>query len=160
MIAVTRCYSFAASHRLHLHSFSEQQNEELYGKCNNPFGHGHNYRLEVGVVGTVDQLTGQLLPLSLLDQLVRESVLDCVDHRYLNLDVPEFGDLVPTTENVLNVIARLLQQQWHSHIPQQVQLYRLHLQETDRNGFEAFFPLNSSAPMPASARRESGSSLQ
>ncbi len=143
MIAITRCYNFAASHRLHLDSLSEQQNENLYGKCNNPFGHGHNYRLEVSVTGPVHQLTGQLLPLNRLDQLVQEKVLDRVDHRYLNRDLPEFGSLVPTTENVLNVLAGLLQEHWDSYIPQHVQLYRLHIQETDRNGFEAFFPLQS-----------------
>ncbi len=144
MIAITRCYQFAASHRLHLSSLSEEKNERLYGKCNNPFGHGHNYRLEVSVTGPVHSLTGQVLPLSRLDQLVQEKVLSAFDHRYMNRDVPEFANLVATTENVLVVIADRLKQHWNDYIPAHAQLYRLHIRETERNGFEALFPFKSS----------------
>jgi 6-pyruvoyltetrahydropterin/6-carboxytetrahydropterin synthase len=141
MIAITRCYHFAASHRLHLESLSQEQNEALYGKCNNPFGHGHNYRLEVSVTGPVHQLTGQLIPVGSLDQLVQEQVLQFFEHRYLNVDLPVFRELVATTENVLVVIAKILEHHWGSYIPGPARLFRLHIQETDRNGFETFFPV-------------------
>ena len=135
MIALTRCYRFSASHRLHLQSLSAQQNAELYGKCNNPYGHGHNYRLEVSVTGAVHQITGQMIPLGQLDRLVQEQVLTSFEHRNLNVDIPQMGELVPTTENVLAVITGLLQQRWNDYIPGAARLYRVHIQETDRNGF-------------------------
>ena len=143
MIAVTRCYRFSASHRLHLQDLSEQQNTELYGKCNNPFGHGHNYRLEVGVAGPVHQVTGQIIPLRQLDRLVQDHVLASFEHRNLNFDIPQMADLVPTTENVLTVITGLLQQRWSDYIPGAARLYRVHIQETERNGFALLVPGDS-----------------
>lgn len=139
MIAITRCYQFSASHRLHLDSLNREQNDRLYGKCNNPFGHGHNYRLEVSVTGPVHQLTGQLIPPVTLDRLVQEQVLSVFDHRYINVDVPAFAGLVATTENVLVVIAGILEQHWNEYVAGPAQLFRLHIQETARNGFEIFW---------------------
>lgn len=141
MTSITRAYQFSASHRLHLANLTEQENEDLYGKCNNPFGHGHNYRLEVSVAGPVHQLTGQLLPLDRLDRLVHEKVISVLDHRYLNAELEEFSSLVPTTENVVVVIADILKKHWNAYIPEHAQLYRLHVQETDRNGFEQYYPV-------------------
>ena len=134
MITVTRGYHFSASHRLHLNGLSEEQNTSIYGKCNNPYGHGHNYRLEVTVVGPVHQLTGQMVPLAQLDRLVQEMVLASFDHRDMNQEVPEFGTgLVPTTENLLAVVANRLRTNWPSYIAGPAQLQRLYIQETDRN---------------------------
>ena len=144
MIAVTRCYRFSASHRLHLDSLTEQQNNELYGKCNNPFGHGHNYRLEVTVAGPVHQLTGQMIPLGQLDRLVQEHILTCLEHHNLNVDVPQMTNLVPTTENLLRVVTGLLQQHWSDYIPGAARLHRVHIQETDRNGFSTFLSAEGS----------------
>jgi 6-pyruvoyltetrahydropterin/6-carboxytetrahydropterin synthase len=141
MIAITRRYRFSASHRLHSPALSEPENSRLYGKCNNPFGHGHNYVLEVTAAGNVDPLTGALLPVAKLDRLVQEAVLQKIAHSNLNLDVPQFQRLVPTTENLALVIADLLWQNWEAYlggIP--ARLHRLHIQETDRNGFEVVLP--------------------
>jgi 6-pyruvoyltetrahydropterin/6-carboxytetrahydropterin synthase len=140
LITVTRGYQFSASHRLHLDSMNDAENDELYGKCNNPFGHGHNYRLEVTVAGPVHGLTGQIVPGEQLDRLVKDAVLCEFDHRYLNVDLPEFGRLVPTTENVLAVVAERLQKRWPEYIAEPIRLYRIHIQETDRNGFELVLP--------------------
>ncbi len=145
MIAVTRCYRFSASHRLHLRDLSEEQNTELYGKCNNPFGHGHNYRLEVSVAGPVHQVTGQMIPLRQLDRLVQDQILTSFEHCNLNMDIPQMLHLVPTTENVLAVITALLQQHWSDYIPGASRLYRVYIQETDRNGFGTFVPVNHNA---------------
>lgn len=140
MIALTRAYHFSASHRLHIDSLSEAQNQELYGKCNNPFGHGHNYRLEVSVAGPQDSATGQIVPLSELDRLVEQNILRLFDHRNMNSDVAEFVSRVPTTENVLTVIGERLLQSWSNYLPTSVRLHRLQIQETDRNSFEENYP--------------------
>ena len=109
MTRVTRRYKFAASHRLNSSRLSEQQNGELYGKCNNPYGHGHDYVLEVSVAGPLDAVSGQVVNVQALDRLVHEQILRDFDHRYFNADVREFlGDLVPTSENILLVIENRL----------------------------------------------------
>jgi len=137
MMTITRRYRFSASHRLHSPALPDPENSRLYGKCNNPFGHGHNYVLEVTASGNVDSRTGALLPVVKLDRLVQETVLQKLAHSNLNLDMPQFQRLVPTTENLALVITDLLQQNWAAYlggIP--ARLHRLHIQETDRNGFE------------------------
>jgi len=133
---VTRLYRFSASHRLHSARFSEDENTRLYGKCNNPFGHGHNYVLEVTAEGPVDRGTGLILRLAELDRLVRDRVLNLFEDRNINLDVPQFRDLVPTTENIAKVISDLLREYWESYVSGASRLVRVHVQETDRNGFE------------------------
>lgn len=138
MTTLTRLYHFSASHRLHVPQFSEEQNETLYGKCNNPYGHGHDYVLEVTLSGPVDHSTGLICPLPVLDRLVQENVLRVVAHRNLNRDLPQFSALVPTTENLTAVVAELLQTNWAATFRSGVKLHRVHIQETDRNGFEVF----------------------
>ena len=139
MTTLTRRYPFAASHRLHSPLLTGQENEKLYGKCNNPYGHGHNYVLEVTVAGAVDSATGLLLDRGTLDKLVEESVLSEFANRNINLDIQHFRTVVPTTENIALLIARLLQDRWQNAMPDGVALRRIQIQETDRNGFELLF---------------------
>lgn len=138
MMTMTRRYRFSASHRLHSPLLSDSENEQLYGKCNNPFGHGHDYVLEVTVTGKVDERTGLFCPLQVLDRLVQEKVLNVFSHRDVNRDIPQFTKLVPTTENIAAVVLDLLEAQWETYLGSRVKLYRVHIQETDRNGFEVF----------------------
>jgi 6-pyruvoyltetrahydropterin/6-carboxytetrahydropterin synthase len=138
MTRVTRRYKFAASHRLNSGQLSERQNGELYGKCNNPYGHGHDYVLEVSVTGPLDAVSGQVVNVQALDRLVHEQILRDFDHRYFNVDVPEFmGDLVPTSENILRVIESRLSTRWRGVFPGNwPRLEGIRLQETKRNRFE------------------------
>ena len=137
MTELTRSYAFCASHRLHSKELSEERNAELFGKCNNPFGHGHNYSLSVTVAGVVDPRTGLLVDVANLDRLVETHLLPLVAHRNLNLDVPQFADLVPTTENVALVLAAILEGLWDSWFREDdLRLSKIQVQETDRNGFE------------------------
>ncbi|HXA68385.1 MAG TPA: 6-carboxytetrahydropterin synthase [Bryobacteraceae bacterium] len=138
MTRVTRRYKFAASHRLNSSRLSEQQNGELYGKCNNPYGHGHDYVLEVSVAGPLDAVSGQVVNVQALDRLVHEQILRDFDHRYFNADVREFlGDLVPTSENILLVIENRLSTHWRGVFPGDwPHLKSIRLQETKRNRFE------------------------
>jgi 6-pyruvoyltetrahydropterin/6-carboxytetrahydropterin synthase len=137
MMRLTRRYGFCASHRLHSDRLSEPENQELYGKCNNPHGHGHNYALEITVAGTVDPHTGLLLRTADLDALVEQCILQPLDHRHLNQDVPEFVTLVPTSENLARVIENRLNRTWSSRFsPAGPLLEKVSLQETARNRFE------------------------
>ena len=138
MTRVTRRYKFAASHRLNSSRLSEQQNGELYGKCNNPYGHGHDYVLEVSVAGPLNAVSGQVVNIQALDRLVHEQILRDFDHRYFNTDVQEFlGDLVPTSENILRVIEGRLSAHWRGAFPGDCpRLEGIRLQETKRNRFE------------------------
>ena len=149
MTTVTRLYHFSASHRLHVPQFTEEQNEALYGKCNNPYGHGHDYVLEVTAAGPVDETTGLLFPLPVLDRLVHDDVLRLIAHRNLNRDLSQFAALVPTTENLTAVIAELLQANWTGAFGSRVKLHRIHIQETDRNGFEVFTAHDAGSPTHA-----------
>jgi 6-pyruvoyltetrahydropterin/6-carboxytetrahydropterin synthase len=139
MLSLTRVYRFSASHRLHSPLLSESENAAVFGKCNNPYGHGHDYVLSVTVAGNVNERTGLLISRRDLDQLVQEKVLHLFSHRNINEEVPQFADLVPTTENVTLVIADLLQQHWAAFIGE-ARLMRVHVQETERNGFEVLIP--------------------
>lgn len=137
--SVTRLYRFAASHRLHSPKFTEEENDRLYGKCNNPYGHGHDYELEVTFSGNINEQTGLLMPLAPLDKWVQSRVLAKFSHRNMNTDLEQFHEIVPTTENLLKVIFELLDRDW----PFACQLTRLHLQETGRNGFELVVPAST-----------------
>ena len=97
---LTRRYMFSASHRLHSDEMSEEENRTSYGKCNNPNGHGHNYTLEVTVKGAVDPKSGFVVDLKQLKDVMSREVLDALDHRFLNKEVPEFFTKIPTTENL------------------------------------------------------------
>ena len=99
-IELGRRYKFAASHRLHTDKLTAEQNSRVYGKCNNPHGHGHNYVVEVSVSGRVDAATGMIANLADLDGFVEREVIEPFDHRSLNEEVPAFRHQVPTTENV------------------------------------------------------------
>ena len=106
---LTRRYIFSASHRLHTDQLSADENRAVYGKCNNPHGHGHNYALEVTVSGQVNPATGMVCNLADLDDAVRCDVIERFDHVNLNLQ-PEFASDVPTTENLIEVIFDILKQ--------------------------------------------------
>ena len=137
MITITRRYRFSASHRLHAAALSKVENARLYGKCNNPFGHGHDYVLEVTAAGPVNPVTGLIVPLVRLDKLVEEQVLRVFASRNINLDIPHFAAVVPTTENIASLMAQLLQDNWKAYIGDPaIEFLRVHVQETDRNGFE------------------------
>ncbi len=129
-VHLTRRYKFCASHRLHHPGFSEERNRQVYGKCNNPHGHGHNYVLEVTVSGPVDERTGMVCNLMELDACVHKEVIERFDHQNLNL-LPEFAGLVPTSENLAISIDGILQREFRG-----VQVKRLRLEETASNSFE------------------------
>ena len=130
MFRVTRRYQFAASHRLHAAPLSEEENRRTYGKCNNPYGHGHNYTVEVTVSGQVDPQTGMVCNLVDLDGCVHRAILDRYDHQNLNC-MPEFRDKVPTTENLCVHVFEILQREFrHAH------LERVKFDETMMNSFE------------------------
>jgi 6-pyruvoyltetrahydropterin/6-carboxytetrahydropterin synthase len=129
-LELTRRYTFSASHRLHSNHLAEAENQRMYGKCNNPFGHGHNYVVEVSVTGAVDAATGMIANLSDLDAYVAREVLEPFDHTYLNKDVAAFREVVPTTENLcIEIFERL------KKFPG-ARLARIRLEETGRNSFE------------------------
>ena len=125
-----RRYRFAASHRLHSTRFGEEENRRIYGKCNNPYGHGHNYVLEVAVSGPVNEATGMIANLADLDAYVEREVIEPFDHTYLNEEIPEFREHVPTTENIcIEVFNRL------RNFPS-ANLERVRVEETGLNSFE------------------------
>ena len=130
-VAVYRHEHFNAAHRLHQPEWSVDKNREIFGKCNNPSYHGHNYELIVKVTGVPDSLTGYVMDLKLLSDLIKETVLDRFDHKNLNLDTKEFKDLNPTAENICIVIYDLLR----PHIPADKEL-QIRLYETPRNFVE------------------------
>ena len=144
MISVTRLYRFSASHRLHSPHLSELENAAVFGKCNNPYGHGHDYVLSITVTGKRNARTGLLVPIRSLDRLVSEKVLHLFSHRNINVDVPQFAQLVPTTENMALVIAGILEAEWNSYLGgTDARLQRVHIQETDRNSVEVVMPVHS-----------------
>ena len=125
-----RRYKFSASHRLHSARLSEEENWRVYGKCNNPYGHGHNYFVEVAVSGPVDPATGMIANLTDLDAFVEREVIEPLDHKYLNEEVAEFRETVPTTEVVCIEIFNRLRD-----FPQ-ARLERVRVEETGNNSFE------------------------
>lgn len=129
-IELGRRYRFAASHRLHSDGLSQKENWRIYGKCNNPYGHGHNYVVEVHVSGPVDPATGMIANLEELDEFVEREVIEAFDHRSFNEDVEAFREQVPTTENVCIEIFRRLKA-----FPM-ARLERVRVEETSNNSFE------------------------
>lgn len=130
-VSVYRKEHFNAAHRLFLPEWSDEKNNEVFGKCNNPSFHGHNYEMEVKVTGVPDKRTGFVIDLKKLSDIIKENVLEKFDHRNLNLDVPEFKTLNPTAENIVLVIYELLRPKVDSELELQVRLY-----ETPRNFVE------------------------
>jgi 6-pyruvoyltetrahydropterin/6-carboxytetrahydropterin synthase len=127
-VAVYRHEHFNAAHRIHNPSLSDAENAALYGKCNNPNGHGHNYELIVRVCGPVDPVVGYVMDLGVLSTTIKQHVLDRLDHKFLNIDVPEFNTVNPTAENIAMVIHGLLR----PHIPEHLDVHVI-LAETPRN---------------------------
>jgi 6-pyruvoyltetrahydropterin/6-carboxytetrahydropterin synthase len=123
LLAVTQQFEFAAAHRLHCDDLSDEENKALFGKCNNPSGHGHNYLLEVTVQAKPEGKTGIVLPISSLDQIVKRVVLDRFDHKNLNVDIAEFRVLNPSVENIAQVIFDLLKNEF---APYQLAAIRVH----------------------------------
>jgi len=137
MVYLTRRYRFSAGHRLHNDALSAEENRRVYGKCNNPNGHGHNYLLEVTVAGPIDPATGMVYDLVALDEIVAASVLEKLDHKNLNLDMENFRTLVPTTENLCQEIYKLLRSPLEQAGGRRgLQLDRVRLEETSLNSFE------------------------
>jgi 6-pyruvoyltetrahydropterin/6-carboxytetrahydropterin synthase len=129
-IELGRRYRFSASHRLHSPYLTEEENCRVFGKCNNPYGHGHNYVLEVSVSGDIDPATGMIANLADLDAFVERQVLEGFDHKSLNDDVAAFREKVPTTENLcIEIYERL------KNFPK-AKLERVRVQETTNNSFE------------------------
>jgi 6-pyruvoyltetrahydropterin/6-carboxytetrahydropterin synthase len=135
-VHLTRRYWFSASHRLHHPALPEADNRELYGKCNNPGGHGHNYFLEVTVAGPVDLRTGMAVNLVELDALVQGRVIDPLHQSSLN-ELPNFQQQVPTTENLCVEIYKILAREWSNiESGRRARLERVRLEETNSNFFE------------------------
>jgi 6-pyruvoyltetrahydropterin/6-carboxytetrahydropterin synthase len=136
LFRVTRRYQFSCSHRLHSPALSEDANARVYGKCNNPYGHGHNYVLRVTARGPADA-AGQTVPIGLLDSLVEREILRTLDHRNLNSDVDWFGEAVPTSENLAAAICRRLKQNWNAVFSGAwPRLDQVCIEETPRNIFQ------------------------
>ena len=130
-VAVYRREHFNAAHRLHNPEWDEQTNQRVFGKCNNPHYHGHNYELEVKVTGVPDPQTGYVIDMKVLSDLIQEKIVDRFDHRNLNLDVPEFASLNPSAENIAIVIYQLLRPEIEARFDLMIRLY-----ETPRNFVE------------------------
>jgi 6-pyruvoyltetrahydropterin/6-carboxytetrahydropterin synthase len=124
-----RRYRFSASHRLHVDGFSDERNREVFGKCNNPFGHGHNYWLEIVLSGKVDPITGMVCNLVEIDEFAHQSLIAKFDHQNLNT-LPEFAALVPSTENLAIVIWEILKGFTAAKIE------KIRIEETPNNSFE------------------------
>ena len=127
---LTRRYWFSASHRLHSDDMSAEENQQVYGKCNNPYGHGHNYALEVTVAGQVDTRTGMICNLVDLDSFVQEKILERFGHQNLNT-LSDFQGVVPTTENLCVAVYGILEQEF-----QHAQVEKIRVEERMLNSFE------------------------
>ena len=136
MIFVTRKAHFNAAHRLHNPDKSEEWNRNMYGKCNLPNWHGHNYILEVTVAGTPDPETGYVIDLSKLKQIMHEKVINKCDHRNLNLDVDFLEDVIPSTENLVKAFYEEMEHDIKDACTDDGVLYSVHLYETERNSAE------------------------
>ncbi|KOS06075.1 6-pyruvoyl tetrahydrobiopterin synthase [Flavobacterium akiainvivens] len=127
-VTVSRSAHFNAAHRLYRKDWDEQRNAEIFGKCNNPNYHGHNYELIVSVTGAIDPETGYVIDIKILKDIITQEVEEPFDHKNLNLDVPEFANLNPTAENIVVVIWNRIRRRIDSQMELEVTLY-----ETPRN---------------------------
>ncbi len=130
-VAVYRKEHFNAAHRLHNPNWSDEKNQEIFGKCNNPNFHGHNYELIVKLVGPVDPETGYVFDMKVLSNLIKVNILNRFDHKNLNLDTDEFRNLNPTAENIAVVIWNILRTEIDTKYDLTIRLY-----ETERNFVE------------------------
>ena len=129
--AIIRCEHFNSAHRLHNINWSDEKNRKVFGKCNNPNYHGHNYELEVKVIGICNIDTGYVIDAKILSNLIKDKVLDRFDHKNLNLDTKEFINLNPTAENIAMVIYNTLRPELDENLELKIKLY-----ETRRNYVE------------------------
>ncbi|AEH01683.1 6-carboxytetrahydropterin synthase [Lacinutrix sp. 5H-3-7-4] len=127
-VTVSRRAHFNAAHRLYRKDWSETKNNAVFGKCNNPNYHGHNYELIASVTGNIDQETGYVIDMKVLKQIIKTEIEDAFDHKNLNLDVPEFKTLNPTAENIVVIIYNKIKAKLESHLDLEITLY-----ETPRN---------------------------
>lgn len=130
-VTVCRKEHFNAAHRLHNPNWSDQKNQAVFGKCNNPSYHGHNYELIVKLTGSIDPDTGYVCDMKVLSDLIKQEILERFDHKNLNMDTPEFADINPSAENIAIVVYNLLR----PHIDQNHDL-KIILYETERNFVE------------------------
>lgn len=130
-VAVFRKEHFNSAHRLHNPDWSDEMNQKVFGKCNNPNYHGHNYDLIVKLTGEVDPNTGYLFDMKILSDLIKENILNRFDHKNLNLDTEEFKELNPSAENIAMVIYNILREKIESKYDIKITLY-----ETERNYVE------------------------
>lgn len=130
-ISVNRKEHFNAAHRLHNNNWSDEVNEQVFGKCNNPNFHGHNYELIVKITGEQNANTGYVIDMKILSDIIKEEVLDKFDHKNLNLDLPEFVTLNPTAENIAVIIYEKLRDRIDQDLEIKITLY-----ETARNFVE------------------------
>jgi len=133
MIYMTRVYRFSAAHRLHNPGLSDEENRNIFGKCNNPHGHGHDYTLELTLRGEPDPRTNCLADIGAMDQVIADRIMAPFDHVYLNLDTEQFQDTNPTSENILQVFWEILE---HAFPP--AHLHRLRLWETSKSYFDYY----------------------
>jgi 6-pyruvoyltetrahydropterin/6-carboxytetrahydropterin synthase len=140
MVYLTRRYRFPSAHRLHNDAFTAEENDRIYGNCNNRYDHGHNYVLDVTVAGPVEPSTGMVADISVLDALVQNNILDKFDHTHLNLEVDTFHTIVPTTENLCIEIYKLLSEKL---VPVRggARLKTGRLEETNSHCFEYEVPM-------------------
>lgn len=131
MVLVTRRETFSASHRLYNPELTDEQNHELFDKCANPNGHGHNYVLEVTIAGEPKDETGYVMDLKKLKEIIRSEVISKVDHKHLNFDVDFLHDVIPTSENIVKAIWDILKNKMGD-----VRLYSIRLAETENNSVE------------------------
>ena len=130
-VSVFRKEHFNAAHRLHNPAWSAEKNQAVFGKCNNPSYHGHNYELIVQVIGEIDPETGYVIDMKILSDLIKVHILDKFDHRNLNLDTQEFQNINPTAENIAVVIWNILREYINPTLELKIKLY-----ETERNFVE------------------------
>jgi 6-pyruvoyltetrahydropterin/6-carboxytetrahydropterin synthase len=126
--AITRKMHFNAAHRLYNKEWSDENNEDVFGKCNNPYYHGHNYELEIKVIGEINPLTGFVVDVKELKRIVNEKVIDQFDHKNLNVEVPDFQSLNPTVENIAKIIYDKILPELSEELELKITLY-----ETPRN---------------------------
>ena len=130
MLYITRKVTFSAAHRLHNLKLSDKENKNIFGECNNPNGHGHNYVLEVTVRGNVPDKTGMVIDLKDLKKIITENIIEKVDHKYLNKDVDFMTDIIPTAENLVIQFWKILKEVL---LENNAELYELKLYETENN---------------------------
>jgi 6-pyruvoyltetrahydropterin/6-carboxytetrahydropterin synthase len=128
---VCRKVNFNSAHRLYRKEWSDEKNDQIFGKCNNPNYHGHNYVLEVWIDGEVDPETGYVIDLKVLKEIINSSIVEKFDHKNLNLDCAEFENLIPTAENIITVSWKILRRELDPKFQLELRLW-----ETENNIFE------------------------